>query len=77
MDPMTDEELIAYCGFKPTDNQQVVARWVAQMAPGRRAMIDRMRRLEVEANLWTAGLGPRPTDAILCFEKKGRARDVP
>lgn len=65
MDPMTDLELAAYCGFKATDNQVTVARFIAAMPAERRALYDRMRIVELEANLWTAGLGPKPAGAIL------------
>lgn len=74
MDPMTDSELAAYCGFKPTDDSVKVVKFIAELSPARRALYDRMREVEIEANLWTAGVGPKPTGVILTPEIKERRR---
>lgn len=66
MDPMTDEELILYCGFTPTDDQEAIQRWLQGLPPARRALYDRMREVELEANLWGAGLGPKPKGVLIC-----------
>lgn len=69
---MTDSELAAYCGFKPTDNQELVAKFIAELTATRRALYERMREVEIEANLWAAGLGPKPRGVILDGPKQCR-----
>lgn len=69
---MSDAELAEYCGFKPTDNQEAVARFIADLSPDRRALYDRMREVEFEASLWAAGLGPKPTGVIICGPREIR-----
>ncbi|HSM79192.1 MAG TPA: hypothetical protein VLT57_16250 [Bryobacteraceae bacterium] len=69
---MSDEQLSAYLGFKPEDDQVKVAKFIAELAPARRALYDRMAQVEIELNLWTAGLGPKPTGVIVCEDKHTR-----
>jgi hypothetical protein len=65
-DPMTDAELTKYLGFKSEDDQVKVAKFIAELSPERRALYDRMHEVEIEANLWTAGVGPKPEGVIVC-----------
>ena len=42
------------------------------MHPNKRAVMVRLIEVGREANLWTAGLGPKPAGAILCGPKQIR-----
>lgn len=70
MEAMTDAELIAFCGFKPTDNQVAVAKFITELSPERRALYDTMRQVE----MWdvTNGLVPLPPGVITCGPKQCR-----
>ena len=74
MNRMNDTELAAYLGFKETDDQVKVAAFISNLAPARRELYDRMREVEMECNLWTAGLGPKPQGVIVCEEKHSHRR---
>lgn len=63
---MSDSELVAYLGFRPTDDQEKVARFIRDLPPARRALYDRMAAVEVELRLWSAGVGPKPKGVIVC-----------
>lgn len=70
---MTDDELAAYlCPDDIETGHKIIA---AQ--PERRALWERMHEVENEVALWQAGLGPKPTDVILCGPKeiKGALKD--
>lgn len=69
---MTDSELAAYLGFKSTDDQVKVQKFIDELPPERHALYQRMHDLEGEIALWQAGLDPKPTDAILCGPKQIR-----
>lgn len=60
---MTDEELAAFCGFKPTDNQEAVAKYIRELSPAKRAMMETMRQVE----MWdqTDGLVPLPDGVMI------------
>jgi len=68
---MTDAEIAEFCGFKPTDNQEAVARYIAGLSPAHRALFDNMKQVE----MWdaTGGLVPLPEGVILCGPKQVRA----
>lgn len=66
---MIDEDMAVYCC---PDNPCLGLIAVAKMTPSKRATIERMAELEGEIALWQAGLGPKPTGAILCGPKQVR-----
>ena len=67
---MTDSELAAFCGFKPTDDQAKVAAWIAGLSPAKRAMMETMRQIEMSDA--SDGLIPMPEGVILCGPKQCR-----
>jgi hypothetical protein len=50
---MTDDELCTYCGLAAGDPLR--AKFIASLTPLRRALFERMREVEIEAELWAAG----------------------
>jgi hypothetical protein len=68
--PMNDEELATFCGFKPTNNQAAVARYIAGLSPAKRAMMETMRQIEMSDA--SDGLIPMPPGVILCGPKQCR-----
>lgn len=67
-DTPSDDELARYlCPDDPAAGLLIIERH-----PDKRATWKRMYALEGEIALWQAGLGPRPTDAILCGPKEIR-----
>ena len=66
---MTDVELgEALCPDAPH-----VGAWLAHhMHPNKRAVMVRLIEVADQANLWTAGLGPKPQEAILCGSRRVR-----
>ena len=66
---MTDAEL----GAELYPRAPHVGAWIAHhMAPAKRATMERLVEVGQEANLWTAGAGPKPTGVILCGPKQIR-----
>lgn len=59
---MTDEEMVEFLGFG--DDPKGPAA-VAALAPEQRALFERMADLEVEVNLWTEGVGPKPVGVLI------------
>lgn len=68
--PMTDSELATFCGFKPTDNQDAVAKYIRELSPAKRAMMETM--LQIEMSDASGGLIPMPPGVILCGPKQCR-----
>jgi hypothetical protein len=68
---MTDAEIMAFCGFKPTDSTEAVARYIKGLSPASRSLLDAMKQVE----MWdaTGGLVPLPEGVILCGPKQVRA----
>jgi hypothetical protein len=64
---MTDDELLEYLGLPDGPTERA---YVANLAPRARAAYERMKVIEEDIKLWQAGVGPKPTDAILCMEHK-------
>lgn len=60
-EPMPDAELAEALG--------VPVEVLPRIPPGKRATYERLIRLADAANLYTAGLGPRPDGALLDFSK--------
>ena len=58
--PMTDAELAKYLHL--TDAE--AAKILPTFTPEKRALFDRMAEVEFEANLWAAGLGPKPSGVV-------------
>lgn len=69
-DPMTDEQLAAYLNLT-TDEAAIL---IPKLTPQRRAVYDRMATVEVEVNLWQAGLGPKPAGVLIDMDKPARRR---
>ena len=59
---MTDEEMAAFLGFGD-DPRRIEA--VRKLSPEERALFERMAGLEMEVNLWTEGLGPKPQGVLI------------
>jgi hypothetical protein len=62
---VTDLELARYLGIADDE------RWpgaIARLDPKKRAAYERMAQVEMELNLWAAGLGPKPAGVIVCKE---------
>lgn len=60
---MTDDELADFCGLKPDDPLR--EQFVKTLSPERRALFERMATVEIEVNLWQAGLGPKPAGVLI------------
>lgn len=67
-----DEEFGAWLGFTPEESARVMPKFSAE----KRALFEKMRQLEIDANLWAAGLGPKPTYALIDTERDFRKRRV-
>lgn len=59
---MTDAELKKFLGI---ENELNADKLIARLSPLKRATFERMSELEVELNLWAAGLGPRPKGVLI------------
>lgn len=68
---MTDEELIKYLGI---ENEPKALKAIGLFTPERRALYDRMKQVEMEAELWAAGLGPKPQGILIDTERSTRRR---
>lgn len=69
---MTDDEMATFCGLAQDD--QLRAKFAATLTPEKRALFERMANLEMEGNLWTAGLGPKPAGVLLDTERDIKRR---
>jgi hypothetical protein len=67
---MTDAELAEYLHLSPAEAGVVIP----QLTPERRALYARMKQVEIEAALWTEGLGPKPAGILIDTEKSVRRR---
>jgi len=70
---MTDAELAAFLGI---ENEPKRDAFIAKLSLEKRALFDRMREVEIEANLWTGGLGPKPKGVLLDTERAMRRRKL-
>lgn len=68
--PMTDDELAAYCGFKPTDPPEAIHRFLREMTPAKRETIEKMREVE----MWDASDGALPLPAGVLIDTPKRMR---
>jgi hypothetical protein len=53
---MTDRQLADYLRLTPDEAAIVIPK----LSPGKRAVYERMKQVEIEAELWLCGLGPKP-----------------
>lgn len=69
---MTDAELLEFCwpGIDPSSPEAVA--FIAGLTSEKRAVFERLDDLCGEISLWQAGLGPKPTDAIICGPRQIR-----
>lgn len=65
---MTDAELTEFLHLSPEDAAIVLP----QLSPERRALYARMKQVEIEANLWAAGVGPKPAGVLIDTERSLR-----
>lgn len=65
-DAMTDAELADYLGASDHPDKEQLARFIASLAPEKRAAYERMAQVEFELKLWQAGIGPKPRGVIVC-----------
>ncbi len=68
---MSDAELAAFLGIINDP------RWpgaIARLDPAKREIYERMADVEMELNLWQAGIAPMPKGVIVCHEHKYRGR---
>jgi hypothetical protein len=62
---MTDQELAAFlCIAGDPDEHTIIAR----LTPKARAAYEALKTLEEDIVLWQQGVGPKPTNAILCHD---------
>lgn len=66
---MTDEQMAAFLGFAADDSG---LKCVRSLPPAQRALFERMGTLEHEVNLWTEGLGPKPSGVLIDLAKGSR-----
>ena len=67
---MTDAELAEYLHLNPSEAAIVIPKLTSQ----RRVLYDRMKQVEIDADLWAAGLGPKPTGVLIDTERSVRRR---
>lgn len=61
---MTDEQMAEYLGLKGHPKALMVVR---NLSPERRALYERMAGVEIEIELYEAGLAPRPKGVLLDY----------
>jgi hypothetical protein len=71
-DHMTDSELADYLHLTPEEAAIVIPK----LTPARRELYARMRQIEVEAELWAAGFGPKPQGVLIDTQRSTRRRRV-
>ena len=69
---MTDADLIEFLGLGDCDPAKT-ARYIAALAPEKRAGYERMAEVETELHLWQQGVGQKPSGVIVCGDH-GRSR---
>jgi hypothetical protein len=69
---MTDDELAAFCGIAPDD--PIRPKFFETLTPQKRATYERMATFTSEWNLYVAGLGPRPTGALVDTDRSTNRR---
>lgn len=69
---MTDDELATFCGLAADDPLR--GKFIATLSPDRRALFERMATIEVEVDLWQAGLAPKPAGVLIDTVKDTKRR---
>lgn len=69
---MTDEQMADFLGFPKDEPKRLLA--VQKLSPEKRALFERMATVEAEANLWMAGLGPKPEGVLIDLAPVKRKR---
>jgi hypothetical protein len=67
---MTDAELVEYLNLTPAEAAIIIPK----LTPARRAVYDRMQQVAIEAELWAAGLRPKPAGVLIDTVKQTRRR---
>ena len=67
---MTDTELAEYLHLTSAEAAIVIPR----LTPARRAVYDHMKQVEIEAALWSEGLGPKPQGVLIDTERSTKHR---
>ena len=70
--PMTDAELAQYLHLTKAEAAIIIPK----LPPKKRALFDRMAKVEIEAKLWMDGLGPKPRGVLLDTERGMRRRKI-
>ena len=60
---MTDDELATFCGLAADDPLR--GKFITTLTPEKRALFERMANVEIEVDLWQAGLGPKPVGVLI------------
>lgn len=69
---MIDAELTDYLHLSPEEAAIVLP----QLTPERRAVYARMKQVEIEAALWSEGLGPKPAVVLVDTERASAKRNA-
>lgn len=69
---MTDEQLAEYLGLNSAEAAVIIPR----LKPEKRLVYERMIRFEAEAELWAAGVGPKPGGALIDTQRSMRRRKI-
>jgi len=70
---MTDEQLLEFLGVaKETPENR--AKLLRSITPEKRALYERMAKLETELTIWQMGLGPKPTGVLIDSVRSVRRR---
>ena len=69
---MTDAELTDYLHLSPEEAAIVLP----QLTPERRALYTLMKQVELEAALWSEGLGPKPAGVLVDTQRSVRRRSA-
>lgn len=67
---MTDTELAEYLHLTPAEAAIVIPK----LTSGKRAVYERMKQVEIEAALWSEGLGPKPQGVLIDTERSTQRR---
>lgn len=66
---MTDEELAKFMGIAGHSKAPAI---IAALTPEKRALYESMATVEIELDLWLAGLGPKPKGVLVDLARKRR-----
>lgn len=67
---MTDAELAAYLNLSEDEALIVIPK----IPPVRRALYARMKQVELEVELWLAGVGPKPQGVLIDTDRSMKRR---